>query len=89
MNLQQVSLVGGFGSLVSVTSGGAPCFNVADSWNGPIFWDRSLLAEIFYSTLSLTFSRRPFNCLKVSVKVRLLSRVIKSFGKVCALTEMK
>ena len=27
--------------LVPVTSGGAPCFDVADSWNGPIFWDRS------------------------------------------------
>ena len=23
-----------------MTSAGAPCFNVADSWNGPIFWDR-------------------------------------------------
>ena len=41
MHLWQVSLVGGFWSLVSVTSGGAPCFNVADSWNGAIFWDRS------------------------------------------------
>ena len=43
MHLQQVSLVGGYGSLVSVTFGGAPCFNVADSWNGSIFWDCSVM----------------------------------------------
>ena len=24
-----------------MTFGGAPCFNIADSWNGPVFWDRS------------------------------------------------
>ena len=39
MHLLQVSLVGGLENLVPVTSGGTPCFNVTDSWNGPTFWD--------------------------------------------------
>ena len=29
--------------LVPVIFGGAPCFDVADSWNGSIFWDRSVM----------------------------------------------
>ena len=71
MCLQQVSLISGFRSLVSMTSSGAPCFNVADSWNGPIFWDCSVLQYLLenFDTCSKVNESWRIHCLLTCFKL--------------------